>query len=62
MDLPRKVTLIDEIHVQQPNLLASCVAQARLGAGEHSVEFLLNILLECHLAMNESGNVEQESD
>ncbi len=55
MDLPQQVTLIDEIHVQQPNLLASCVVQARLGADEHTVEFLLNILLVCYLAMNESG-------
>jgi hypothetical protein len=55
MDLPQKVTLIDEIHLQQPNLLASCVVQARLGADEHGVEFLLNILLVCYLAMHESG-------
>lgn len=55
MDLPQKVTRIDEIHLKQPNLLASCVVQARLGADEHSVEFLLNLLLVCYLAMNESG-------
>jgi hypothetical protein len=55
MDLPQKVTLIDEIHLKQPNLLASCVVQARLGADEHTVEVLLNILLVCYLAMNESG-------
>lgn len=55
MGLPQKVTLIDEIHVKQPNLLASCVVQSRLGANEHTVEFLLNILLVCYLAMNESG-------
>lgn len=55
MDLPQKVTLIDEIHLKQPNLLASCVVQARLGADEHSVELLLNLLLVCYLAMNESG-------
>ena len=62
MDLPQKVSLIDQIRLKQPNLLASCVAQARLGADEHSVELLLNLLLVCYLAMNESGNVEQESD
>ncbi len=55
MDLPQKVALIDEIHLQQPNLLASCVVQARLGADEPTVEFLLNILLVCHLAMKASG-------
>jgi len=55
MDPPQKATLIDEIHVKQPNLLASCVVQARLGADEHSVEFLLDLLLVCYLAMNDSG-------
>jgi hypothetical protein len=55
MDLPHKVTRIDEIHLKQPNLLASCVVQARLGADEHSVELLLNLLLVCYLAMIESG-------
>lgn len=55
MDLPQKVSLIDQIRLKQPNLLASCVAQARLGADEHSVELLLNLLLVCYLAMNESG-------
>jgi hypothetical protein len=55
MDLARKLAVIDEIHLRQPNLLASCVVQSRLGAQEHTVEFLLNTLLVCHLAMNESG-------
>jgi hypothetical protein len=33
------------IYKQQPNLLASCLVQQRLGATERAVEFLLNILL-----------------
>jgi hypothetical protein len=55
MDLSQKVTLIDELYIKQPNLLASCVVQAKFGADEHTVEFLINLLLVCYLAMNESG-------
>ena len=55
MDLPHKTTLIDEIYLRQPNLLASCVVRGKLGADEQTVELLLNILLVCYLAMQESG-------
>jgi hypothetical protein len=55
LTLTQKTSLIDEIHIKQPNLLASCVVQAKLGADEQTVEFLLNILLSCYLAMTESG-------
>jgi hypothetical protein len=51
-----KSTLAEEIYEQQPNLLASCVVQQRLGVAEHTVEFLLNILLVCFQAMKESGH------
>ena len=55
LTLAQKTNLIYEIHIKQPNLLASCVVQAKLGADEQTVEFLLNILLTCYLAMAESG-------
>jgi hypothetical protein len=55
MPMAQKTAVIDEIYVKQPNLLASCVAQARLGADEQTVEFLLNLLLTCYVAMRESG-------
>jgi hypothetical protein len=55
LTLAQKTSIIDEIHIKQPNLLASCVVQAKLGADEQTVEFLLNILLTCYLAMAESG-------
>ncbi|MFI4890692.1 MAG: hypothetical protein ACHQIL_09180 [Steroidobacterales bacterium] len=55
MDMAQKITLLEAIKVKQPNLLASCVVQSRLGANEQTVEFLLNILLVCFLAMHESG-------
>jgi hypothetical protein len=55
MSLAEKSTLSDEIFKQQPNLLASCLVQQRLGVAEHAVEFLLNILLVCFQAMKESG-------
>jgi hypothetical protein len=55
LTLAQKTSIIDEIHIKQPNLLASCVVQVKLGADEQTVEFLLHILLTCHLAMAESG-------
>ena len=67
LTLAQKTSIADEIHSKQPNLLASCLVQAKLGADEQTVEFLLNILLTCYLAMAESGyewplitDVEQE--
>jgi hypothetical protein len=47
--------LADVIFAKQPNLLASCLVQPRLGVGPQSVEFLLNILFVCFQAMKESG-------
>lgn len=55
MTIAQKTGVIDEIQVKQPNLLASCVVQIRLGAEEQTVEFLLNLLLTCYLSMRESG-------
>jgi hypothetical protein len=67
LTLAQKASIADEIHSKQPNLLASCLVQAKLGADEQTVDFLLNILLTCYLAMAESGyewplitDVEQE--
>jgi hypothetical protein len=54
MQIAQKTAIIDEIHLKQPNLLASCVVQGRLGADELTVEFLLNLLLTCYVAMRES--------
>jgi hypothetical protein len=56
MSLAEKSALTDEIYKQQPNLLASCLVQQRLGANEHAVEFLLNILMVSFQAMKESGH------
>jgi hypothetical protein len=55
MDMAQKTAIVDEIHEKQPNLLASCVVQRKLGADDPTVEFLLNLLLTCYLAMQESG-------
>jgi hypothetical protein len=55
MDMPQKTAIVDEIYLKQPNLLASCVVQRRLGADDQTVEFLLNMLLTCYVAMQESG-------
>ena len=55
MDMPQKTVIIDEIYLKQPNLLASCVVQRKLGADDQTVELLLNLLLTCYVAMGESG-------
>jgi hypothetical protein len=55
MSLAQKLALTDEVHQKQPNLLASCLVQPRLGVAMESVEFLLNILLVCFQAMKEAG-------
>lgn len=56
MDLAGKVALADEVFLKQPNLLASCLVQSKLGAAPETVEFLLDILLVCFQAMKESGH------
>jgi hypothetical protein len=56
MSLAEKSALTDEIYQQQPNLLASCLVQQRLGVSERAVEFLLNILLVSFQAMKETGH------
>lgn len=55
MSMAEKVALTEEIHQRQPNLLASCLVQPRLGVAIEKVEFLLNILLVCFQAMKEAG-------
>ena len=56
MSPAEKITLADEVFEKQPNLLASCLVQQRLGVAADAVEFLLNILLVCFQAMKESGH------
>lgn len=51
-----KIALADEVFEKQPNLLASCLVQPRLGVAVESLEFLLNILLVCFQAMKESSH------
>lgn len=55
MTLAEKSALIDEIHEQQPNLLASCLVQPRLGVTLEKLEFLLHVLMVCFQAMKETG-------
>lgn len=55
MDVTQQIALADEIKITQPNLLASCLVQAQLGADQNTVGFLLNILLVCNQAMHASG-------
>ena len=45
MSLPQKEELAEQIHRDQPHLLASCLVQPKLGANINEVDFLLNILL-----------------
>jgi hypothetical protein len=55
MNLRQKEALTEEIHLEQPHMLASCLVQSKLGAEPAAVEFLLNILLVCFQSMKESG-------
>jgi hypothetical protein len=55
MSLAQKSALIDVIHAEQPNLLASVLVQSKLGASEPTIELLLELLIVCHLAMRASG-------
>jgi hypothetical protein len=55
MDMAARAALADEIFKTQPNLLASCLAQTRLGVKETDLEVLLKILFVCYQAMRESG-------
>jgi hypothetical protein len=55
MSLPQKGELAEEIHRDQPHLMASCLVQPKLGTHINDVEFLLNILLVCYQAIKESG-------
>ena len=55
MDSAAQVALAEEIFQNQPNLLASCLVQPKLGVGNEALALLLNILLVCYQAMKESG-------
>lgn len=55
MNVKEKEALTDEIYLHQPHLLASCLAQSKLGVELAAVEFLLNILFVCYQSMKESG-------
>ena len=55
MSLSEKETVMDEIYVQQPNLLASILVQQKLGNTLEQMDVLLNLLLVIHLALKKSG-------
>ena len=55
MDLIASEKVIDEIHQEQPNLLASVLVQNQLGNKLEDVEVLLKILIVIYLALKYSG-------
>ena len=57
MDQAQKVRLADEVAAQQPNLLASILALARMGVDFEQLEVPLHILLVTFQAMKRSGHV-----
>lgn len=57
MGLREKELLADEIFRVQPHLLASVLGLPRLGVALTKVEFALDILFVCVLAMKASGRV-----
>lgn len=55
MDLQQKEQLADEVFRAQPNLLGSVVVLPQLGVALAKVDFAVEILFVCYLAMKESG-------
>jgi hypothetical protein len=55
MSLAQKEQLADEIVREQQALFASFLVQKQFGVSYEKMEFLLNILFVCFLAMKESG-------
>lgn len=55
MDLQQKEQLADEMFRAQPNLLGSVVVLPRLGVALPKVDFAVEILFVCFLAVKESG-------
>jgi len=47
--------VLDEIHLKQPILLSSVLAQHQIGSSMEQVEILLNLLIISHLALQYSG-------
>ena len=56
MSHDQKVLLADEIHAQQPNMLASFLALPRMGVGMAQLEVALHILFVTFQAMKLSGH------
>lgn len=55
MNMSQKERLADEVFQKQPHVLASCLAQKRLGVCLEKMEFLVELMLICFQAMEESG-------
>lgn len=55
MTMERKTALADEVFQQQPTLFGSFLVQTRFGVSFEKMEFLLERLFVCFLAMRESG-------
>lgn len=55
MDLVQAEQVMDEIHSEQPKLLASVLVQQNMGNTLEQIEVLLNILIVTHLALKYSG-------
>lgn len=56
MDMSERLRLADEIHVQQPQLLASVVVLHRTSSSYPQIEVALHILLVSYQAMKSSGH------
>lgn len=55
MTMERKTALADEVFQQQPTLFGSFLVLTRFGVSFEKMEFLLERLFVCFLAMRESG-------
>lgn len=55
MSMAEKEHLVDKLFLKQPNMFGSFLVQKQMGVSFEKMEFLLEILLICFQAMNESG-------
>lgn len=55
MDMAQKELLAQALFCQQPALLSACLVQKQMGVSMEKMDFLLNLILICFQAMQETG-------
>jgi len=55
LSLKEKESIVDEIYLSQPHLLASVLVLNQMGQSLEDIDILLNILIICHLSLEDAG-------